>query len=96
MKILAMTRRQPGATAERIQALQEQEATAVWAMMGDGFVREIYFDKNKPCVVLVLEDESVAAAAARLDALPMVVERQIEFDYTELGPYRQLENLFAR
>jgi len=96
MKILAITRRQPGATTERIMALQREEVTAVWSMLGDGFVREVYFDKDKPCVVLVLEADSIASAAARLVALPMVTARQIEFDLTVLGPYRQLENLFAR
>jgi len=96
MKIMAMTRRQAGATTERIQALQKKEVAAVWAMMGEGFIREIYFDKDKPCVVLVLESESIAAAASRLAALPMVADRQIDFEYTVLGPYSQLENLFAR
>jgi hypothetical protein len=95
MKILAITRRRPGATAERIQALQIPEAREVWRLQGEGFIREIHFDPTRPCVILVLEAESSAAAQERLAGLPMVQQDLIEFDVYELRPYRQLERLFA-
>lgn len=96
MMILAITKRQPGASVERIQALQRDEAAAVWQLMGLGIVRAIHFDKDRPCAIVTLEADSVAAAAASLATLPMVAEKQIDFDYYVMGPYRQLENLFAR
>lgn len=94
MKILAITRREPGATSERIQALQTAEVKEVWSLMGEGFVREIYFDKGRPAVVLVLEADSIKVAKAKLDRLPMVVEKQIGFEFYQLGPYTQLATLF--
>jgi hypothetical protein len=96
MKILAITRLKPGATLEKIQALQVPEVTEVWRMMGEDFVREIYFDKDKPCVVLVVEAASVDAARERLSRLPMVQANLFDFDFTVLGPFIQFEHLFAR
>ncbi len=96
MKLMAVTHRLPGATTERIQALQSSEVTMVWSMVREGFIREIYFDPARPCVVLILESESEEAARARLRDLPMVKDRQIDFDFYTLGPYRQLEHLFAK
>lgn len=96
MKIIAISRRQPGASLERIQALQAAEAAAVWKLMGTGIIREMHFDKDRPCAIVTLEAGTVAEAAAHLADLPMVREKQIDFDYFAAGPYRQLENLFAK
>ena len=96
MKIMAITRRQPGATTERIQSLQSAEVSKVWQAIQDGSIREIYFDRDRPCVVLILEVESINAARTYLSTLPMVAERQIDFDFYTLGPYTQLATLFAR
>jgi hypothetical protein len=95
MRILAITRREPGTTTEQIQALQVPEAKEVWRLMGEDFVREIHFDPTRPAVVLTLEAESAAAARARLATLPMVAPGLLGFDVLELHPYRQLANLFA-
>lgn len=96
MKIMAITRRLPGATTERIQSLQVPEARMVWTMIGNGFIRQIHFDPERPCVILILECANREDAIRRLAELPMVKEKQIEFDYYTLGPYRQLEHLFAQ
>ncbi len=95
MKIMAITRRVPGATVEKIQALQVPEATMVWKFITENLIREIYFDADKPCVVLMLVCASKEEAAMRLASLPMVEQKQIDFDYYTLGPYTQLSNLFA-
>ena len=95
MKILAITKRQPGATSRHIQALQVPEALAVWRHMRDGFVREIYFDPDRPAVVLVLEASSTDDARARLATLPMVAQGQIDFEILVLGHYSQLSHLFG-
>jgi hypothetical protein len=96
MKIMGVTRRRPGTTFERIQTLQGPEVAMVWQLMREGFIREIYFDKDKPAVVLIVEAESLEAARLRLGRLPMVAADLIEFDFTVLGTYTQIETLFAR
>ncbi|MGO9774834.1 MAG: hypothetical protein ACLPSW_35785 [Roseiarcus sp.] len=95
MKILAITRRTADTSPERIAALQVPEASAVWDHMRRGLVREIYFDKERPAAILVLEAESIEAAREKLSQLPMVRERQIDFDFWTLGPFVQLAHLFA-
>ena len=95
MKIMAITRRVPSVSFDDIQRYQIPEATKVWEGIRKGIIREIYFDPAKPCVVVILEAETVEVAATFLDELPMVRNRLIEFDYTVLGPYTQLSNLFA-
>lgn len=94
MKIMAMTRRRDGVTFDDIQNYQALEAAKVWEGIGLGIIREIYFDSAKPCVVVILEAETVEAAAAFLDELPMAKNRLIQFDYTLLGPFTQLSHLF--
>jgi hypothetical protein len=95
MKLLAISRRAQGATGEDIARLQRPEVAAVWAMIGAGFIREIYFDPARPAVVLILEAASVAVAEAQLATLPMAKAGVIGFDLLTLGPYRQIETLFA-
>lgn len=95
MKIMAMTRRVEGATFDDIQKLQIPEVTKVWQGIADGTIREIYFDPEKPCVVVILEMESRDAAKAFMAELPMVKAGLIDFDYTVLGPYTQLAHLFS-
>lgn len=95
MKILAISKRLPTTKVESIQALQVPEAREVWRLLGGGALREIYFDKSRPCAILVLEAEDIAAAEKLLSTLPMVMDGQLGFDYYVMGHYRQLENLFA-
>ncbi len=95
MRILAVSRRTPETSIERLRALQEPEAAVVWRLVRQDFVRDIWFDRARPAAVLMLEAESMAAAEARLAELPMVAERQIAFDFFALEPFAQLENLFA-
>jgi len=95
MKILAISKRLPTTKLETIQALQVPEAREVWRLLGGGALREIHFDKSRPCAILVLEAEDIAAAEVLLAGLPMVIEGQLGFDFYMMGPYRQLEHLFA-
>ena len=95
MKILALSVRQPGVSFDDIQRLQIPEVTMVWQMQQEGFLREIYFDAQRPAVVLVLEATNLDAARARLADLPMVAGGLIDFDLIHLGHYGQLQALFS-
>jgi muconolactone delta-isomerase len=95
VKILGVSRRMPGATFDDLQKLQKQEAGTVWRWQEEGFLREIYFDPDKPAVAIILEAPSIEAVQARLAELPMVGAKLIDFDLMVLGHYRQLGVLFA-
>ena len=96
MKILALSKRQPGVTTEQLQAHQVTEARRVWELHKDGVFREIYFRRDHPGAVVILECASLEEARQALGTLPMVEGGLLDFDIIPLGPFLPLENLFAR
>ncbi|MCP5367489.1 MAG: superoxide dismutase [Hyphomicrobiales bacterium] len=95
MGILAITRRQGDTTFEQIQTLQVPEAAEVWRLIKAGVIERINFDPEAPAVMLVLNCADKDAAWSVLRELPMVRAGFITFDLYALGPYTQLEVLFA-
>lgn len=95
MKILALSKRQPGVTAEQLQPHQVSEARRVWELYRNGVFREMYFRQDRPGAVVVLECASVEEARRSLGTLPMVAAGLLDFDVIPLGPFLPLENLFA-
>jgi hypothetical protein len=96
MKILALSKRLPGVTVEQLQPHQVSEARRVWELHRDGVFREMYFRRDRPGAVVVLECVSVEEARQALGTLPMVAAGLLDFDVIPLGPFLPLENLFAR
>jgi hypothetical protein len=96
MKIVAISKRLPGADVQKIIALGEQETRAAWALYKQGIARELCFDKEQSKGVIVFEAADHAEARRALATLPLVQAGQIDFDLYTMGPYAALENLFAR
>ena len=95
MKILALEKELPGATAEAFQPLLKEEARHVWELQQSGELREIYFNSNLHTAVLVLECPSVKEARRLLSSLPLVAAGLIEFEIIPLAPYDGFTRLFA-
>jgi muconolactone delta-isomerase len=96
MKILALEKELPGATAERFQPLLKEEARAVWELQQAGLLREIYMTGEKHTAVLVLECAGVEEARRTLAEFPLVKSGLIEFELIDLRPYPGFGRLFAR
>lgn len=96
MKIMAVSRRLPGTTFEMLQAYQHSEVSLVWDYQRRGIIREIYFDSEKPAVVVILEAETLGAAKVAMAEMPMAKAKLLDFDFYTLGPYVQIETLFAK
>lgn len=94
MKILWMTRRQPGVGTEQIVALRLAEAAAVWKLVASGALREIYYCAEGPAVIGILECASLDEARVTMAALPMPAAGLIDFDFFALRPYDQFGLLF--
>ena len=77
MKVLALEHDRPGATGADFAPHLEDEARAVWSMLQDGSIREIYFREERSEAVIILEAarrrrrpgiaRSIAPGAARAD-----------------------------
>lgn len=94
MKILALEKEMPGATAEAFRRHQNDEAAKVWELYQAGVLRELYFRRDWPGAVLILECTDVEEAETVLGTLPLVKENLIAFDLIPLGPYPGFARLF--
>ena len=95
MKILALEIELPGAEEEAFQVLAREEAAGVWELYQAGIIRELYFRKDRPEAVLILECAGVEEAARSLAALPLVEVGLIDFELIPLAAYPGFARLFA-
>ena len=95
MKILALEKELPGATAEAFQPLLKDEARRVWELQQSGALREIYFSADQHTAILMLECPSVEEARRVLSSLPLVTAGLIEFEIIPLAPYDGFARLFT-
>lgn len=95
MKILAIDRFLPGVTAEDVYPHIKEEAARAWELYTEGVFREIYFRKDRPGAVLILECKDVEEAREVLNSLPLVKTNLIEFDIIPLGAFMPFSALFA-
>lgn len=94
MKVLAISKRAPGATADRLADLAIEEAARVWALHCAGTIREIYFCAERPAAVAILECADSEEAREILATLPMVEAGVLEFDILPLQPFDHYQRLF--
>lgn len=95
MKIMALERELPGATAEQFQPLLGEEARHVWELQQKGVLREISFHAEKHTAVLVLECTDAGEAHRLLAMFPLVRAGLIDFDLIPLAPYDGFARLFV-
>lgn len=95
MKILAIEREQPGATASDFRRLARAEAARAWELYQAGVIRELYYRHDRTEAVLVLECADAEEAAASLATLPLVGAGLITFEIIPLAPYPGFARLFA-
>ena len=86
MKILAISQAKPETTEAQIAALLKDEVRKAWELYVAGTIREIYFRRDMPGAVLILECQDVQEAKEILETLPFVHCRFIRiYDYAA-GP----------
>ena len=96
MKIIAISHDLPGATDDQFMTHGKAEALRAWQLHQEDIIRELYFRRDKPDAVLILECAGVEEAKAALDTLPMVKNGLIAFDFIPLGPYPGFARLFEQ
>ena len=95
MKILALEKDVPGIADSAFTVdLMKQEAARAWELVQSGVMREMYFRSDREGAVLILECESVQAAAAALGTLPLMQKKLIDFEMIPLKAYPGFARLF--
>ncbi|MCE2772274.1 MAG: superoxide dismutase [Bacteroidetes bacterium] len=87
MKILAIDKILPSATEENIRGVVIREALHVWMLQTKEIIREVYFRKDRPGTVLVLECADTEEARRILDTFPLVRAGVVGFDIIPLGHF---------
>jgi len=95
MRILAIEKEVPGVTAEQFRPHLKAEAARLWELYQAGVFRELYFRKDRPNALLILECAGVEEAKGALDTLPLVREGLISFEIIPLVPYPGFSRLFV-
>jgi muconolactone delta-isomerase len=96
MKILALEKEKPGASAEAFQPLLKAEARRIWELQQSGILRESYFRAEQHTAVLVLECGNIEEARRFLSSLPLVAAGLIDFEVIPLVPYDGFVRLFGK
>ena len=94
MKILALERENPEASAKQFQEHLKAESQRVWELYQAGVLREVYFRADRGEAVLILECASAGEAQEILNSLPLVQAGLISFDVIPLKPYDGFARLF--
>ena len=95
MKILAIAKIAPQTTFEKIKPYLEAEVKYAWKLYKEGIVREMYNRQDyRMGIVFILECDSVDEARKKLDGLPFVSEKFIDFEIIPLGPFTYFETLY--
>ena len=95
MRILALEVENPKASSEDFQPLLTEEASKVWKLYQEDFIREIYFRGDRTSAVLMLECKDIDEAREKLSELPLVSSGLISFDLIPLIPYPGYSRLFG-
>lgn len=96
MKIIAIDRILPTATEDKIRDTVMLEAFHTWALYSKEVIREMYFRKDRPGVVLVLECASAQEARQLLNTFPLVKAGVIEFDVIPVGHFVPFATLLSK
>lgn len=94
MKVLALEVEKKGLSKENFKPFLEQEAAMFWEFKQKDIIREIYFNANTHCAVIILEAPSDSHASEILKHLPLVRKGLIDFDLIPLSPYDGFSRLF--
>ncbi len=79
---------------DEVMRLARDELQALWDLYRAGFVREMYSPGGLGAI-LMLEAQSLEDAAKRLEDLPLLRNRIMRLELTELQPFSALQMLFS-
>jgi len=66
------------------------EAAATLKLYLDGKIEQFFFRQDKPGVVFIMNVDSVEHAKATIEALPLVTEGFLQYEFVHVGPLAPL------
>ena len=91
MKVLAIEKELDQVSGNA--ALLTEETHRVYELYKLGKIREIYFQEQNHCAVIVFEVSDLGEARDLINTLPLVTGHAIDFDIMELVPYTGLDRI---
>jgi hypothetical protein len=95
VKFLVLLTPAAGKTMADFQPHMVPEIKAVWDSYMAGELREFYFSPDPQVVTLIYEAADLASVHGAIDALPMVEAGLLDRQVVHLGPFNQIQVLFA-
>jgi hypothetical protein len=94
MKVFAIASATPALTPEKIQQHMPNEVPATLKLYLEGKVEQFWF-REKAGPIFLMNVESVEQAKATLNALPLVADGLMSYEFLPVGPLAPLGMLIA-
>jgi len=90
MKVMAVGSITKPLSPEQRQQVMPNEVPATLKLYLDGKIEQFWYRQDAPGVVFLMNVESVAAAKATVEALPLVTGGYATYDLMQVGPLAPL------
>ena len=90
MKVLAVATINKPLSPEQHQQIMPSEVPATLKLYLDGKIEQFFFRQDKPGVVFLMNVDSVEQAKATIEALPLVTEGHLQYEFMPVGPLAPL------
>ena len=90
MKVFAIGSIAKPLSPEQRQHIMPREVPHTLKLYLDGAIDQFWFRHDKPGVVFLLNAESIEQAKATIEALPLVTEGLVKYEYLQVGPLAPL------
>ncbi|WP_019832378.1 hypothetical protein [Sphingomonas sp. PR090111-T3T-6A] len=95
MKVLAIGSIVKPVSDEERERILPREVPHTLQLYLDGVIEQFWFRQDRPGPVFLMEVESVEAAKAVIDAMPIMIEGVAEYEFVPVGPLAPLGRLIA-
>ncbi len=90
MKVFAIGLPSQPLTEEQRQELMPKEVPGTLKLYLDGKIEQFWFRQDTPGVIFLMNEESVDAARATINSLPLAAGGFISFEFVPVGPLAPL------
>jgi len=90
MKVIAIGSGIKPITPESRQQIMPKEVPATLKLYLDGKIEQFFYRQDKPGVIFVMNVDSVEQAKSTIEAMPLVTEGYLRYEFMPVGPLAPL------